>query len=171
MKQLMFCQIACSLLLLACRVNSTNSANGVNNGNKMSKGDDTLYYNEVVLRNNFADTCFVFKDEAGDTISLKRNFEIVENTFGDTMNVGINFVKPGQIGKLFNTQVDTLNRALDNSEEYRAFLEERDLPELYTKWLCLYNLNLRHGHPTTRTGQMRIRVYYKPKKPVADKGH
>lgn len=171
MRQLIFCSIACCLLL-ACTVNNTNNDNSDSRGHKLAKSNDTLRYKEVVLQNSFADTCFVFKDEAGDTINFNRNFEILENTFGDTMNVGINFVAPRQKGKYFTIQSDTLtDRALDNSEEYQQYLEEGDLPALYTKWLCLYNLSIRRWGKTTRTGQMRIRVYYKAKKIAAGTGY
>lgn len=169
MKQSMFCSMACCLLLLACGVNNTNSGN---RERRTANATDSLRYKETVLQNNFTDTCFVFKDDAGDTISFNRNFEILENTFTDTLSVSTNYVGPHQTGKYFSIQVDTFSdRALDNSADYQQYLEERDLPELYTKWLCLYNLSILRWGKTTRTGQMRIRVYYKPKKAAAGTGH
>jgi hypothetical protein len=167
MNQLAFCLIACCLAASACQVNTSNGRHRV-----AAVPTDSMLHKEVVLQNNFTDTCFVFKDEAGDTISFNRNFEIVENSFGDTMNVGINFIPPGQKGKRFTIQIDTSSsETIFRDEEYKQYIEEQDLPELYTKWLCIYNLSLWHWGKTTRTGQMRIRVYYKPKKPVEANGH
>jgi hypothetical protein len=127
---------------------------------------DTMPYKEVVLENFYRDTCFVFKDEKGDTINFNRNFELLENTCGDTLNIGFNYVEPNQKGKYFTGQFDTLtNTALDNSDEYKAYLEKFDSPELYTKYLCIYNLSIRwHGHSSGKPGKLRIRVYYKPKR-------
>jgi hypothetical protein len=126
---------------------------------------DTLPYKEIVLENFYRDTCIVFKNDAGDTISFNRNFELLENTCGDTLNVGINYVEPNQKGEYFNYQVDTLNVAIDNSEEYKEYIERTDSPELYTKYLCIYNLSIRwHGHSSGKPGRIRVRVYYKPEK-------
>jgi hypothetical protein len=167
MKQLTFCLLAHCLLLAACQVNSSNRADGIRKGPAGAMGSDSLLYKEVVLQNNFADTCIVFKYDNGDTIRFNRNFEIVENTFGDTMNVALNYVKPGDKGKYFTIQIDTTRGTIFKDKEYKEYLEENDLPELYTQWLCFYNLNIRWWGKTTRTGQMRIRVYYKPQKAAA----
>jgi hypothetical protein len=126
---------------------------------------DTLPYKEIVLENFYRDTCLVFKDQAGDTINFNRNFELLENTCGDTLNIGFNYVEPYQKGKYFTGRVDTLtNTALDNSDEFKEYIESIDSPELYTKYLCIYNLSMRHGHTPGRPGRLRLRVYYKPKK-------
>jgi hypothetical protein len=164
----------CCLLLIACTVHNSNSGKQITMDHptvgKMFN-IDSLLYKEVVLRNDFADTCIVFKDEVGDTIPFNRNFEIVENTFADTMNVGVNYVKPGVKGRFFTVQIDTSSsQTIFREPEYRQYIEERDLPQLYTKWLCLHNLSFWHWGKTTRTGKMRIRVYYKPKKSTAQEG-
>jgi hypothetical protein len=137
-----------------------------NCSNSAANKADTLPYKEIVLENFYRDTCIVFKGDAGDTISFNRNFELLENTCGDTLNVGINYVEPGQKGKYFTIQVDTLtNTALDNSKEFKEHIESTDSPELYTKYLCIYNLSVRwHGYSSGKPGRLRLRIYYKPKK-------
>lgn len=166
MNRFTFCLIAYCLAASACQVSTSNDRKKYR-----AVSSDSLVYKEVVLQNNFTDTCFVFKDEAGDTINFNRNFEIVENTFCDTMNVAINYVPPGQKGKRFTIQIDTSSSAtIFRDEEYRQYIENQDLPELYTKWFCIYNNTRWRWHKTCGTGQMRIRVYYKAKKAGVNNG-
>lgn len=133
-------------------------------GNNSSQ-KDTLLYKDVVIANNCLDTCLFIIDKAGDTITFIRDFEIIENTFTDTMNVAFNMVRPLETGKYFHCQRDTVtNAAMYNSPEHIEYLESIKSPELYTNFLCLYNLTRRRNGFCTGKGMMTLRVYYKQKK-------
>jgi hypothetical protein len=129
-------------------------------------------YKDVTVYNTFYDTCMIFRDEAGDTIRLHRRFRILENTFSDTMNIAFSSIYPKQKKEIFSIQMDTAtNGGMDPSEEHERYLEERDLPELYTPYICMYHLYTnRHYYrkefPPKPTEYIKLRIWYKPKKKI-----
>lgn len=94
---------------------------------------------QIVLTDNFRDTCIVLKNEKGDTLSFYRNIEIIENSFSDTLNIGFSTVLPGETGVVFLAQTDTSrSSALNADAAYRKHIFETDSPEAKTKFLCVY---------------------------------
>ncbi len=129
-----------------------------------------LVYKDVIVYNTFRDTCMIFRDEAGDTIRLHRRYRILENTFSDTMNISLELINPGQKREIFCKQMDTAtNGGMDASEEYEQYLEERDLPELYTPYICMYHwytnrMYYKKEIPKKPGEYIKLRIWYKPKK-------
>jgi hypothetical protein len=132
-----------------------------------------LVYKDVIVYNTFRDTCMIFRDEVGDTIRFHRRYRILENTFSDTMNISLELIKPGQKREIFCKQMDTAtNGGMDPSEEHERYLEERDLPVLYTPYICMYHWHsngryYRKEFPPKPTEYIKLRIWYKPKKKTA----
>jgi hypothetical protein len=77
--------------------------------------------------------------EIRDSITFSRDFEVLKNSFRDTINLAFNWIPPGQTGKYFNFQNDTLvSESLDQSEYYLNYIRKNSPELLRTKTLCLY---------------------------------
>ena len=112
------------LTLIGCNVSSQNNE-----------------HLEIELANNFSDTCISLKDGNQKSFTINREFEIIKNTFKDTLNIGFNKISPGTLGTYYITQIDTFtDRALYAPMQTKATYEDAKNPERLTKFLCVYNM-------------------------------
>lgn len=112
-----------------------------------------LLYKDFFVYNTFRDTCVFIKDSDGDTINFHRRFKILENTFTDTLNISFKWIPPGTLGERFATQIErSTSNGLPNEDIYIKYIEDNDLPVLYTKSLCFYHLS---GKIKLRSGQQQ----------------
>lgn len=92
---------------------------------------------EITLKNNFNDTCIIFRNSRGDTLKFNRTITIINNSFKDTLNIGFAKLKPMEAKSVFISQLDTSR----SHAIYKENTCETDSPVNFTNLLCIYHLS------------------------------
>jgi hypothetical protein len=116
---------------------------------------------KIHFSNTFTDTCLVFKNGFGDTLTFNRNVEVLKNTFQDTINIGFNLLYPGDKKKIFILQSDTsTSKSMYYSAEFIEYINQTKSTERLTKFICIYNLSKKWIKPSQSNQTLIVKVRF-----------
>lgn len=115
-----------------------------------------LNYREIILKEFRNDTCLIIKSSTGDSLSFYREFDIIENTFEDTIVIGYGVIPPRFTGhNLFYSQVGNNKKefaSLPYDVDYIRYLRNSNSSVYTSKSICIF----RHSENKTEDDGNKI---------------